>query len=118
VVGYSRADIDRRYKAVARGHALGCISALDRLYAVDTVAAMKTSVARWGNSLALRIPRGVAVKSRLAEGVEVELAAKPDGFVVRRSAPSYSLSTLLDGVRPSNRHAEVATGGARGGEVW
>jgi antitoxin MazE len=79
---------------------------------------MKTSVARWGNSLALRIPRGVAAKSRLAEGVEVELAAKADGFVVRRSAPTYSLSALLAGVRPANRHAETDAGPARGGEVW
>ena len=79
---------------------------------------MKTSVARWGNSLALRIPRGVAAKSRLVEGVEVELAVKADGFVVRRSAPTYELSALLAGVRPANRHAEIATGSARGGEVW
>ncbi|MBI5770669.1 MAG: AbrB/MazE/SpoVT family DNA-binding domain-containing protein [Verrucomicrobia bacterium] len=79
---------------------------------------MKTAVARWGNSLALRIPRDVAEKSRLTEGVEVELAAKADGFVVRRRAPSYELSALLAGVRPVNRHAEIATGAARGGEVW
>ena len=79
---------------------------------------MKTSVARWGNSLALRIPRSVAAKSRLTEGVEVELAAKADGLVVRRSAPSYSLSALLAGVRPSNRHVEISTGPARGGEIW
>jgi antitoxin MazE len=79
---------------------------------------MKTSVARWGNSLALRIPRGVAVKARLAEGDEVELAAKADGFFVRRSAPSYALGDLLAAVRPTNRHAEAPTGPARGGEVW
>ena len=79
---------------------------------------MKTSVARWGNSLALRIPRGVAIKSRLAVGVEVELAAKADGFVVRRSAPSYALSELLAEVRAGNRHTEIATGPARGAEAW
>ena len=79
---------------------------------------MKTSVARWGNSLALRIPRGVASKSRLAEGVEVELAAKADGFVVRRSEPSFELASLLAGVRSANRHKEIPTGPARGGEVW
>ena len=79
---------------------------------------MKTSVARWGNSLALRIPRGVALKSRLAEGVDVELAVKAVGFTVRRSAPNYELSELLAGVRPSNRHAEIAAGPAQGGEVW
>ncbi len=79
---------------------------------------MKTSVARWGNSLALRIPRGVASKSRLAEGVEVELSAKADGFVVRRSDPSFELSTLLAGVRPANLHGEVPAGPARGREAW
>ncbi len=79
---------------------------------------MRTSVARWGNSLALRIPRDVAIQSRLVEGVEVELAVKSDGFVVRRSGPSYVLADLLAGVRSGNRHAEVATGPARGGEGW
>ncbi len=88
------------------------------LYAVDTVEVMKTSVARWGNSLALRIPRAVVEKSRLAEGIEVELAAKSDGFVVRRSAPSYALSTLLAGVKAGNRHGEIKAGAVRGGEAW
>ncbi|MBL9198929.1 MAG: hypothetical protein JNL39_00425 [Opitutaceae bacterium] len=79
---------------------------------------MKTSVARWGNSLALRIPRGLASKSRLAEGVEVELAAKADGFVVRRSEPAFDLSSLLADVRPANLHKEVSAGAARGREAW
>lgn len=79
---------------------------------------MKTSVARWGNSLALRIPRGVAAKSRLVEGVEVELAAKADGFTVRRSAPSYDLKDLLAEIRPRHLHREIDSGPALGREVW
>ena len=79
---------------------------------------MKTSVARWGNSLALRIPREVAAKSCLAEGDKVELAAKPDGFTVRRSAPHFALADLLAKVRTQNRHAEVDSGPALGREVW
>ena len=79
---------------------------------------MRTSVARWGNSLALRIPRAVAEKSRLAEGVEVELAAKADGFVVRLAAPSYALGDLLREVHASNRHSETVVDSPRGNEVW
>lgn len=41
----------------------------DRLYAVATVRARKTFVARWGNRFALRIPRDLTAKSRLTAGV-------------------------------------------------
>ena len=52
-------------------------------------------MARWGNRLALRIPRDIAAKSRLTAGVGGEPATKSDDFVVRRSAPNYDLSVLL-----------------------
>ena len=58
------------------------------------------------------------MKTSGARWVEVELAAKPDGFVVRRSARSYVLADLLSGVRPRNRPAEIPTGPAQGGEAW
>ena len=67
-------------------------------------------MARWGNRLALRIPRDLTAKSRLTSGVGGEPATKSDDFVVRRSAPNYDLSVLLAGVRPGNRPEEIATG--------
>jgi mRNA-degrading endonuclease toxin of MazEF toxin-antitoxin module len=42
----------------------------------------------------------------LVEGVEVELAAKSDGFVVRRSAPSYALADQMKNLDWRVRRAE------------
>lgn len=44
---------------------------------------MKTAVQRWGNSLALRIPRAYAAETRISEGSEVELTLKAGALVVR-----------------------------------
>ena len=61
------------------------------------------TVRRWGNSLALRIPREIAVALGLDESTEVELDTK-DGtlVVVPRRAPDYSLEDMLKGCRPSD----------------
>ena len=63
---------------------------------------MRTQIARWGNSLAVRLPRQIAEGAGLGEGtaVEVELV---DGVVrVVPSRPSYSLAELLAGITPEN----------------
>ena len=36
----------------------------------------------------------------------------------RRGARKYSLKQLVSGITRQNRHAEIATGPPRGGEVW
>ena len=80
---------------------------------------MKTAVRRWGNSLALRIPRTYAAETRITEGSEVELTLKSGALVVRavvRKRPS--LPDLLKRITPSNRHESVVTGEAMGREVW
>ena len=80
---------------------------------------MKAAVQRWGNSLALRIPRAYAAETRIAEGTEVELTLKAGALVVRpivRQRPS--LAELLERVTPANRHESPETGVAVGQEVW
>ena len=80
---------------------------------------MKTAVQRWGNSLALRIPRTFAAETRISEGSEVELTLKSGALVVRAVVRKrHSLPDLLKRITPSNRHASVATGPALGQEVW
>jgi len=80
---------------------------------------MKTAVQRWGNSLALRIPRTYAAETRISEGSEVELTLKSGALVVRAVVRKrYSLPDLLKRITPSNRHDSVVTGGAVGQEVW
>jgi antitoxin MazE len=80
---------------------------------------MKTAVQRWGNSLALRIPKTYAQETRISEGSEVELTLKSGALIVKAvNRRRHSLSDLLKRVTPANRHAPVATGNAVGSEVW
>ncbi|MHB1306102.1 MAG: AbrB/MazE/SpoVT family DNA-binding domain-containing protein [Limisphaerales bacterium] len=80
---------------------------------------MMTSIQRWGNSLAIRIPRAFAAETRLRDGSQVELSLKGGALVVRPVRRSkLVLSDLLEKVTPSNRHDEVSTGDSVGQEVW
>lgn len=80
---------------------------------------MRTSVQRWGNSLALRIPRAYASETRIEAGTEVELTLR-DGALqiepVRRKR--HSLEALLKRITAKNRHEAIPTGKPVGREVW
>jgi antitoxin MazE len=75
-------------------------------------------VARWGNSLAVRIPQALAEQARLEEGAEVEVTLERDGLAIRRRPPRYTLDELVDQITPENRHAETDWGEPQGDEVW
>jgi antitoxin MazE len=79
---------------------------------------MVTRVQRWGNSLALRIPRSFAVQAGVAEGTAVDIAVEHDRLVVKPVQHRYRLGDLLKEVTNRNRHAEVSTGAAVGKEIW
>ena len=80
---------------------------------------MKTTIQRWGNSLAVRIPKTLAQETTLDEGDEVDLRADEDRIVMERSqSKSYRLSDLLAGVTNANRHHGVDSGKPAGLEVW
>jgi antitoxin MazE len=80
---------------------------------------MKTMVQRWGNSLALRIPKAFAEEISVREGDEVEMNIAKGRLVVAPRPPrDYRLADLVAGIRPSNLHAEIATGGPQGKEAW
>jgi antitoxin MazE len=77
----------------------------------------RAAVARWGNSLAVRIPKGVAEGAKLGEGTSVELVQTPDGLLLR-PARVLTLDSLLEQVTDENRHGEVESGDVVGQEVW
>ena len=80
---------------------------------------MTTTVQRWGNSLAVRIPRSVAHDTHLDSGSQVDVRLH-DGtiLIVPTRGVKYQLEKLLGGVRKTNRHSEVTTGAPVGAEVW
>lgn len=79
---------------------------------------MKTQLAKWGNSLGLRIPRAVALDARVAEGDEVEVTVEDGAIVVRPAVRRYTLEELIDGITPSNKHQELDWGPPVGKEIW
>ena len=79
---------------------------------------MNATVRRWGNSLALRVPKAVANGNGLREGSVVDLVVRKNHLTVRPSRrPKYTLDVLLAGVSQENLHESVATGPAVGREV-
>ena len=80
---------------------------------------MKTKVQKWGNSLALRIPKSFAAETLLEPDTEVDLSLVQGKLVVTPVVESDdSLEALLEGVTEENIHAEVDTGASVGNEVW
>lgn len=80
---------------------------------------MHTHVRRWGNSLALRIPKILAKEAGIVEGSLVEIELDGDTLSVTAvPAKRYTLAGLLAEVTPDNVHGEVKTGHAVGREDW
>ena len=80
---------------------------------------MLTKVQKWGNSLALRIPKAFALDAHLENDSLVEISIVDGQIIVKPvSAPIWTLEELLAGVNKNNLHHEVDTGSAVGNEVW
>ena len=61
---------------------------------------MQVQIARWGNSLGLRIPKDLATRFGLTEGARVEVEAEGDRIVITADRPRYALDDLLKGMKP------------------
>ena len=80
---------------------------------------MRVEIQKWGNSLALRIPKAIAVESKISQGSEVDLTLEKERVVLTPiKPPEYSLEELLAGVSRDNLHEEVNTGETLGREAW
>lgn len=80
---------------------------------------MHTKVQKWGNSLALRIPKAFAVDARLENDSLVEISFSDGQIIVKPVLkPEWTLEELLAGVSNENIHGEVETGQATGNEIW
>jgi antitoxin MazE len=79
----------------------------------------ETTVSKWGNSLAVRIPQRIAKQARISEGDLVDLALQLDGSIVLRATrPRYELSELVSKITAKNRHGETGWGAPVGKESW
>ena len=80
---------------------------------------MQARVQKWGNSLAIRIPKSFAAQSHIDQNSIIEMSVENGKIVLLPiSQPKLTLTQLLEGVTKENLHQEVETGASVGQEVW
>lgn len=80
---------------------------------------MKLKVQKWGNSLALRIPKAFAIEANIASGSTVEMSLTNGELKIKPiEDQEYILEELLSVITPENIHEEVSTGIPQGKESW
>ncbi len=81
--------------------------------------ATKAQLRKWGNSLAIRIPRSVADAAKLREGDQLELEGPGPGKVAAKAVRAKpTLRQLVRGITCENRHRETDWGQPEGTELW
>lgn len=83
---------------------------------------MKVKVARWGNSLGVRLPKSAADSAGVTAGSELELTVEGGGFRLRtvRKTSKQLLDEMLaemDRLGPENEPETVDWGPDRGSEI-
>jgi antitoxin MazE len=78
---------------------------------------MQVQLARWGNSLGLRIPKDVAVRAGLYAGARVDVEAEGDRIIVTPARRRYVLAELLQGMTPQAMRDAFDWGPAEGREI-
>jgi len=75
---------------------------------------MLTTIQRWGNSLAVRIPKPFALQTALEENSEVDIAVEGNRIIVSAAKKEWRLEELVSRITRRNSHREIGWGG----EAW
>jgi antitoxin MazE len=78
---------------------------------------MKTEIQKWGNSLAVRIPKSFASQTGIDRGSVVDLSLVEGRIVIVPEDPGYKLEDLLARVTKNNIHKEIEFGRPTGKEA-
>lgn len=73
---------------------------------------------KWGNSLAVRLPKAVAEAAGIKEDAAVYLAVENGTLRVTPMRPQPTLAELVSAISPRNVHEEAEFGGRKGREIW
>jgi antitoxin MazE len=63
---------------------------------------MHARVSKWGNSLAIRLPKAAVASLQVREGEPVDLTIEGDTLVIRAKRPRYTLEELVAAMRPED----------------
>jgi antitoxin MazE len=76
----------------------------------------KAQLAKWGNSLAIRLPKTVVEQVRMQEGDAIEIQVVKGRVELRPAERVPTLKELVAQITRENRYEEMATGPERGKE--
>ncbi|MDP8208134.1 MAG: AbrB/MazE/SpoVT family DNA-binding domain-containing protein [Candidatus Electryonea clarkiae] len=79
---------------------------------------MQTKIMKWGNSLAIRIPKVFAKEVSLDEKAEVDISISDGNLIIKPSSARYQLRDLIGKITPENIHNETEWGNSTGKEIW
>lgn len=80
---------------------------------------MRIKIQKWGNSLALRIPKAFAFQSKIRQDEYVNLTLENNKIIVEPDeVKKYTLEELISGIKKSNLHKEIKVGEKTGAESW
>ena len=83
---------------------------------------MTTKVQKWGNSLAVRLPKELADKMDLKSGTAIRFVQKGTNVEMQPIATTkpkkYSLEELVAQITPDNKHDVFDWGEPIGKELW
>jgi len=80
---------------------------------------MRIKIQKWGNSLALRIPKAFAFQSKIRQDEFVNLTLDNNKIIIEpEDIKKYSLEDLISGIKKSNLHKEFDHGKRVGAENW
>ncbi len=80
---------------------------------------MKSNIQKWGNSLAIRIPKSFADEIHLVQGSQIDITLNKDKLQITPiKEKQFTLKQLLSGVTKDNLHREIDTGSPVGKEIW
>lgn len=80
-----------------------------------------TTIQKWGNSYAVRLPKAVMLKLNLQAGHSVEIREENQGrtlSIIPTKNRTFSLNEMVARITKDNQHDIVDWGPARGSEVW
>lgn len=80
---------------------------------------MHLTIQKWGNSLALRIPKTIAKQVNVHKGSRMDMSLTANKIILTaNNVKEYTLGNLLKKVKKTNLHGEVSFGKPLGKEVW
>jgi len=96
---------------------LFCILNVDTFF-LEAVS-MRIKIQKWGNSMALRIPKSFADQVSIKLGSSVDLSIQDGKIIIEPlKTEEYDLKLLVDTINEANLHNEYMVDEPRGKEIW